>query len=91
LSSAVIPLRQSAVESALKSHAFELLPWPTVCLNASAQILAAKQSLRPPGSLARKRDSLVGRHLSELVGYVRHRDFASAGVCCGAAGSIASP
>ena len=74
MSSAVIPLRQSAVESALKSEAFELLPWPTVCLNASAQILAAN------GAFAlftgADRQSLVGRHLSELVGYARHRDFA---------------
>jgi len=74
LSSAVIPLRQSAVESALKSEAFELLPWPTVCLNASAQILAANKAFALFAGA--ERDSLVGRHLSELVGYPRHRDFA---------------
>jgi diguanylate cyclase (GGDEF)-like protein/PAS domain S-box-containing protein len=74
LSSAVIPLRQSAVESALKSEAFELLPWPTVCLNASAQILAANKAFALFAGA--ERESLVGRHLSELVGYARHRDFA---------------
>jgi diguanylate cyclase (GGDEF)-like protein/PAS domain S-box-containing protein len=74
LSSAVIPLRQSAVESALKSEAFELLPWPTVCLNASAQILAANKAFALFAGA--ERQSLVGRHLSELVGYARHRDFA---------------
>jgi diguanylate cyclase (GGDEF)-like protein/PAS domain S-box-containing protein len=74
LSSAVIPLRQSAVESALKSEAFELLPWPTVCLNASAQILAANKAFAL--FTGAERQSLVGRHLSELVGYARHRDFA---------------
>ena len=74
MSSAVIPLRQSAVESALKSEAFELLPWPTVCLNASAQILAANQAFALFAGA--ERQSLVGRHLSELVGYARHRDFA---------------
>jgi diguanylate cyclase (GGDEF)-like protein/PAS domain S-box-containing protein len=74
LTSAVIPLRQSAVESALKSEAFELLPWPTVCLNASAQILAANKAFALFTGV--ERQSLVGRHLSELVGYTRHRDFA---------------
>jgi diguanylate cyclase (GGDEF)-like protein/PAS domain S-box-containing protein len=74
LTSAVIPLRQSAVESALKSEAFELLPWPTVCLNASAQILAANRAFAQ--FTGAERQSLVGRHLSELVGYPRHRDFA---------------
>jgi diguanylate cyclase (GGDEF)-like protein/PAS domain S-box-containing protein len=74
LSSAVIPLRQSAVESALKSEAFELLPWPSVCLNASAQILAANKAFAL--FVGAERQSLVGRHLSELVGYARHRDFA---------------
>ncbi len=74
MSSAVIPLRQSAVESALKSEAFELLPWPTVCLNASAQILAANKAFALFAGA--ERESLVGRHLSELVGYARHRDFA---------------
>jgi diguanylate cyclase (GGDEF)-like protein/PAS domain S-box-containing protein len=74
LTSAVIPLRQSAVESALKSEAFELLPWPTVCLNASAQILAANKAFAL--FVGAERQSLVGRHLSELVGYSRHRDFA---------------
>lgn len=74
MSSAVIPLRQSAVESALKSEAFELLPWPTVCLNAPAQILAANRAFALFAGA--ERDSLVGRHLSELVGYARHRDFA---------------
>jgi len=74
LSSAVIPLRQSAVESALKSEAFELLPWPTVCLNASAQILAANKAFALFAGA--ERQSVVGRHLSELVGYARHRDFA---------------
>jgi len=74
LSSAVIPLRQSAVESALRSEAFELLPWPAVCLNASAQILAANKAFATFAGL--ERPLLVGRHLSELVGYTRHRDFA---------------
>ncbi|HEY4039441.1 MAG TPA: PAS domain-containing protein, partial [Burkholderiaceae bacterium] len=74
MSSAVIPLRQSAVESALKSESFELLPWPTVCLNASAQILAANKAFAV--FTGADRQSLVGRHLSELVGYARHRDFA---------------
>jgi len=74
LSSSVIPLRQSAVESALRSEAFERLPWPAVCLNASAQILAANGAFAAFAGL--ERASLVGRHLSEMVGYVRHRDFA---------------
>jgi diguanylate cyclase (GGDEF)-like protein/PAS domain S-box-containing protein len=65
LGTAVIPLRQSAVESALKNEAFDHLPSPTLCLNASAQVLAANRALAR--LLGIDASELVGRNLSELV------------------------
>jgi diguanylate cyclase (GGDEF)-like protein len=67
--STVIPLRQSAVEPSLKQAAFDHLPTPALCLNASGQVLAANvAALR-----ARNGADLVGKHLSEIVAYApRH-------------------
>ncbi len=65
LGTAVIPLRQSAVESALKNEAFDHLPSPTICLNASAQVLAANRAFAR--LVAADVADIVGRNLSELV------------------------
>jgi diguanylate cyclase (GGDEF)-like protein/PAS domain S-box-containing protein len=65
LGTAVIPLRQSAVESALKNEAFDHLPTPTLCLNASGQVLAANRAFAR--MLTLDAAELVGRNLSELV------------------------
>jgi diguanylate cyclase (GGDEF)-like protein len=65
LGTAVIPLRQSAVESALKNEAFDHVPSPTLCLNASAQVLAANRAVAR--LLALDASELVGRNLSELI------------------------
>jgi len=69
LGTAVIPLRQSAVESALKNEAFDHLPSPTLCLNASAQILAANRAF--VRLVSSDGSEIVGRNLSELVGLPR--------------------
>jgi diguanylate cyclase (GGDEF)-like protein len=69
LGTAVIPLRQSAVESALKNEAFDHLPSPTLCLNSSAQVLAANRAFAR--LLAVDVSELVGRNLSELVSLPR--------------------
>ena len=66
---AVIPLRLSAVESALKNEAFDHLPAPTLCLNASAQILAANRAFAR--LVAMDAPELVGRNISELVALPR--------------------
>ncbi len=73
LGTAVIPLRQSAVESALKNEAFDHLPTPVFCLNASAQILAANKSVCR--LLAIDAADLVGRNVSELIVSPRHEVF----------------
>jgi diguanylate cyclase (GGDEF)-like protein/PAS domain S-box-containing protein len=69
VASTVIPLRQSAVEPSLKQAAFDHLPVPALCLNASGQVLAANAAaLRE-----RNGGDLVGKHLSEIVAYApRH-------------------
>ncbi len=69
LGPAVIPLRQSAIESALKNEAFDQLPSPGLCLNASAQILAANRAFARlvTADLA----DLIGRHISELISVPR--------------------
>jgi diguanylate cyclase (GGDEF)-like protein/PAS domain S-box-containing protein len=61
--STVIPLRQSAFEPSLKQAAFDHLPVPALCLNASGQVLAAN------AAAVRERNGgeLVGKHLSEIV------------------------
>jgi diguanylate cyclase (GGDEF)-like protein/PAS domain S-box-containing protein len=69
LGSAVIPLRQSAVESALKNEAFDHLPSPAFCLNASAQVLAANRAFAR--LLGVDAPDLVGRNLSELLAQPR--------------------
>ncbi len=70
--STVIPLRQSAVERSLKQAAFDRLPVPVVCMNASAQVLAA--NVAASELLGSAADAIVGRHLSELVAFHRHRE-----------------
>ncbi len=74
LASTVIPLRQSAVEASLKKAAFDHLSLPVLCFNAAAQVLAA--NTEAGRLLGLPCDVLVGRHLSTLVGYPRHRDSA---------------
>jgi len=65
LGPAVIPLRQSAIESALKNEAFDQLPSPGLCVNASGQVLAANRAF---GRLVgMDLSDLVGRNLSELI------------------------
>ncbi len=66
---AVIPLRQSAVESALKNEAFDHLPTPSLCLNASAQILAANRAFAR--LVAVDVPDLIGRNASELIAVPR--------------------
>ncbi len=65
LGTAVIPLRQSAVESALKNEAFDHLPSPTLCLNASGQVLAANRAFARLA--AADVADLVGRNFSERI------------------------
>ncbi|MCX8115351.1 MAG: PAS domain-containing protein, partial [Burkholderiaceae bacterium] len=74
MASTVIPLRQSAVEKSLRQAAFDHLPVPVVCMNASAQVLAANAAAIDLLGLAA--DAVVGRHLSELVAFRRHRESA---------------
>lgn len=69
MGTAVIPLRQSAVESALKNEAFDVLPTPSVCLNASGQILAANRAFSRLVSIDVA--DLVGRNATELVAVPR--------------------
>lgn len=70
---AVIPLRQSALESTLQQEAFEHLPFPCVCLNASAQILAANRAFaRMVGVVD---GGLVGCNLAEFPVVTRPREF----------------
>jgi diguanylate cyclase (GGDEF)-like protein len=69
LGSAVIPLRQSAVESALKTEAFDHFPSPAFCLNASAQVLAANRAATR--FLGSDSPDPVGRNLSELLEHPR--------------------
>ena len=63
MASAVIPLRQSAVDAALKQAAFEAFAFPAVCLNAAGQMLAANSAF----SALVDSESLVGRHVSDLI------------------------
>ena len=70
--STVIPLRQSAVESSLKQAAFDHLALPTVCFNASAQILTANAAAA--AFIGKPVDIIVGRHLSEALAFPRYRD-----------------
>ena len=65
MGTAVIPLRQSAVESALKNEAFDHLPSPSLCCNASAQILAANRAFAR--QLSVEIADLVGKNLFELI------------------------
>jgi len=67
LSSTVIPLRLSTVESSLKVAAFDHLSLPVVCVNASAQVLTANAAAASLFSLTA--ENLVGRHLSEFLAY----------------------
>jgi diguanylate cyclase (GGDEF)-like protein/PAS domain S-box-containing protein len=63
--STVIPLRQSAVELSLKQAAFDHLPAPALCINASGQVLAANAAAQRALNGA----DLVGKHVSEIVAY----------------------
>jgi diguanylate cyclase (GGDEF)-like protein/PAS domain S-box-containing protein len=67
VTSTVIPLRQSAIGASLKHAAFDHLPAPAVCLNASAQVLALNPSAA--ALFESPAESLVGRHLSEFLSY----------------------
>ncbi|MGE5336588.1 MAG: EAL domain-containing protein [Gemmatimonadota bacterium] len=70
--STVIPLRQSAVESSLKQAAFDHLALPTICFNASAQILTANAAAA--ALIGKPVDIVIGRHLAEVLAYPRYRD-----------------
>lgn len=70
---AVIPLRQSVVESALKNEAFDHLPSPSLCLNASAQVLAANRAFARLVSV--DVSDLVGRNVAELIAVPRRTVF----------------
>jgi diguanylate cyclase (GGDEF)-like protein/PAS domain S-box-containing protein len=62
-------LRQSVVESALKNEAFDQFPTPSLCLNASAQVLAVNRAfVRLVGAESAE---LVGRNISEIVAVPR--------------------
>jgi diguanylate cyclase (GGDEF)-like protein/PAS domain S-box-containing protein len=71
LAPAVVALRQSAVVSALKSDAFDQLPWPSLCLNASGQILTANQAFA--NIVQRPLSEITGRALSEVISRPRPR------------------
>ena len=66
---AVIPLRQSAVESALKNEAFDFLPTPGLCCNAAGQLLAANRAFAR--LVAIDLSDLIGRNISELIAVPR--------------------
>ena len=70
--STVIPLRQSAVESSLKQAAFDHLALPTICFNASAQILTANGAAAH--LIGKPVDIVIGRHLAEVLAFPRYRD-----------------
>jgi diguanylate cyclase (GGDEF)-like protein/PAS domain S-box-containing protein len=70
--STVIPLRQSAVESSLKQAAFDHLALPTICFNASAQILTANGAAAL--LIGKPVDIVIGRHLAEVLAFPRYRD-----------------
>ncbi len=57
------------VESALKTEAFDQLPSPSLCLNASAQVLAVNRAFAR--LLAVDGADLVGRNVSELIAVPR--------------------
>jgi diguanylate cyclase (GGDEF)-like protein/PAS domain S-box-containing protein len=65
LGQAVIPLRQSVVESALKHEAFDQFPSPSLCLNAAAQVLAVNRALAR--LLNADGAELIGRNVFELI------------------------
>jgi diguanylate cyclase (GGDEF)-like protein/PAS domain S-box-containing protein len=65
--STVIPLRQSAIEASLKQSAFDELALPALCFNASAQLLALNAAAAE--AIGAAPETLVGRHLTELLGY----------------------
>jgi len=73
LGPAVIPLRQSAIESALKNEAFDQLPSPSLCLNAAAQVLAANRAFARFVSV--DLSDLVGRNASEFLAVPRNAAF----------------
>jgi diguanylate cyclase (GGDEF)-like protein len=62
-------LRQSVVESALKNEAFDHFPHPSLCLNASAQVLAVNRAFAR--LLAVDGADTVGRNISELIAVPR--------------------
>ncbi len=70
--STVIPLRQSSVESSLKQAAFDHLALPTICFNASAQILTANAAAA--ALIGKPVDIVIGRHLAEVLAFPRYRD-----------------
>jgi len=70
--STVIPLRQSAVESSLKQAAFDHLALPTICFNASGQILTANAAAA--ALIGKPVDIVIGRHLAEVLAFPRYRD-----------------
>jgi diguanylate cyclase (GGDEF)-like protein/PAS domain S-box-containing protein len=73
LASTVIPLRQSAVERTLRMGAFEYLAQPAFCVNASGLVLAA--NVAAAGMFSVPAEALIGRSLSEFLGYEGLRAF----------------
>ncbi|HQR75698.1 MAG TPA: PAS domain-containing protein, partial [Burkholderiaceae bacterium] len=72
LSSTVIPLRQSAVERSLKQASFDTAGMPLLAVNHSGQILAINsEAMALVGG-----ESVVGRSVAELLGFLSHRAFA---------------
>lgn len=71
---AVIPLRFSSVESALRGEAFEHQPVATVCLNAAGQLLAA--NVAAAAWIGLSSAELIGRNLAEHLAARAQRHFA---------------
>ncbi len=69
MSRAVVPLRQAAVEPALKSIAFDRLPVPVACVSASGQLQAVNAAFAEFSG--QTPDQLVNRSLFELAGPIR--------------------
>jgi len=67
LSSTVIPLRLSTVESSLKVAAFAICRCPWSASNASAQ--SADRHAAAASLFSVTAENLVGRHLSEFLPY----------------------
>lgn len=67
MASAVVPLRQSTLESSIKQALFERLTTPVVCVASSARIVLINTAAAK--FLELERDLAVGKHLSEVLRY----------------------